>query len=130
MINTRVIPAIVDAVATTTSKKYYVGDSRRIGFLLRRADHSAGSTALSVKISMDDADTITPTMTACNMLINNATNTNSQTLLRTASISSGTANGDFFVWLDPLCVVNFVEVTVTETTDGTHSAYILTQTEN
>jgi len=127
MLSTRVIPAIVDVTATTTSNKYYVGGATRIGFLLRRANHSSGSTALSVKISMDDVATVTPTMTACNMLVNNATNTNGQTLLRTASISSGTANGDFYCWLDPLCVVNWVEVTVTETTDGTHSAYILVE---
>ena len=125
MISTRVITAIDAVTATTTSNKFYVGGATRIGFLLRRANHSSGSTALSVKISMDDVSTTTPTMTACNMLISNATNTNGQTLTRVASVSSGAANGDFFVWLDPLCVVNWVEVTVTETTDGTHSAYIL-----
>lgn len=126
MISTRVIPAIEAVTATTTSNKFYVGGATRIGFLVRRANHSSGSTALSVKISMDDVTTVTPTMTACNMLISNATNTNAQTLTRVSSVSLN-ANGDAFVWLDPLCVVNWVEVTVTETTDGTHSAYILVE---
>src|SRR5262245_26558140 len=116
MAHTIVIKTIDAVTATTTGKKLYVGGAKRIGFMLRRADHSAGSTALSVKVSMEP-ENVDPTMTACNMLVNNATNTNGQTLLRTASISSGTANGDFFCWLDPLCVVNWVEVTVTETTD-------------
>lgn len=117
---------VIDAVtATTTSNKFWVGGAKRIGFLMRRENHASGSTALSVKISAEDQDTVTPTMTACNMLISNATNTNSQTLTRVASVSSGTANGDFYVWLDPLCIVNWVEVTLTEITDGTHSAWII-----
>lgn len=124
MNQTRSIKVIDAVTATTTSKKIYVGGARRIGFQLRRADHSSGSSALSVKISMEEENVVSPTMVATNMLISNVTNTNAQTLTRVASISLS-ANGDAFCWLDPLCVVNWVEVTVTETTDGTHSAWVL-----
>lgn len=126
MTHTKVIKAIDAVTATTTSKKLYVGGAKRVGFMLRRADHSAGSTALGVKISLEDAETVTPTMTACNMLVSNVTNSNVQTLTRVASISLA-ANGDAFCWLDPLCVVNWVELTVTETTDGTHSAWVVAE---
>lgn len=123
MTNNRSIKVIDAVTATTTSNKIFVGGAKRIGFMLRRANHSAGSSALSVKVSMEPED-VSPTMTAVNMLVSNVTNSNVQNLTRVASISLA-ANGDAFCWLDPLCVVNWVEVTVTETTDGTHSAWVL-----
>lgn len=121
------VTKLIDGVnATTTSAKLYVGGARRIGFLCRRADHISGSTAYSVKISMDPRDTATPTMTACNMLYTNTTNTNSQSIALVASTSLA-ANGDTFMWLFPGCNVNWIECTVTETTDGTHSMYALVE---
>jgi len=128
MIKTNVITALDAVTATTTSNKIYVGNAKRIGFLFRRANHSAGNTAFSVNIGGESEDTVTPTMLACNMLITNTANTNSQTLIRVASITLS-ANGDAYAWLDPFVVVTWVSVTATETTDGTHSAFVIVQVE-
>jgi len=129
MIKTKVITALDAVVATTTSNKFYVGGAKRIGFLFRRADHSSGKTVFSVNIGAESGDTVTPTMTACNMLIGNTAASNSQTTAHVASVDTGTANGDFYAWLDPICLVNWVSVTATETTDGTHSAFIILEVE-
>lgn len=134
----RKITAINAVTATTTSSKFWVGGANRIGFLFRRANHSAGSTAFTVKASLEEfelangaADAFgnptggtAVTMTALNMLVSNVTNTNAQMRTRVNSTSLA-ANGDAFVWLEPDILVNWIEVTATETTDGTHSAWII-----
>ncbi len=138
----RVIKAIDGVTATTTSDKYYIGGATRVGLMFRRADHSLGATALSAKISLQPLSDATGskdslgrptggagvTVTACNMLIDNVANTNGQTLTRVASKSLG-ANGDAFLWIDPLCLANWIELTLTETTDGTHSAWLVIEDE-
>jgi len=142
MTRQRIIKAIDAVTATTVSSKYWVGGAKRIGFLFRRANHSSGSTAFSVKASLESYETgngaqdaygnrtggAGVTMTALSMLLNNAANTNAQTRLRTASVSLA-ANGDAFAWLEPDILVNWLEVTATETTDGTHSAWIIVEEE-
>ena len=136
------IAALNGVTVTTTSSKFWVGGARRVGIHLRRADHSAGSSAFTVKASLEpkEAGNGTPdsysnrtggagvTMTAYNMLIDNVTNTNGQTLTRVNGKTLA-ANGDAFLWLDPACLVNWLEITVTETTDGTHSAWIVVEEE-
>jgi len=128
MTTNKVITALNAVTATTTSNKFYVGDASRVAFLFRRADHSAGSTSFAVKVSMDPAGTATPVMTTLNLLIDNVTNTNAQTLTRVAA-KVLSANGDAFLFLDPFVKINWVEITATETTDGTHSAFILVETD-
>jgi len=128
MLKTRIITALNAVTATTTSNKFYVGGARRIGLLVRRADHVAGSTAFTVKGSMETPETVTPTMTALNIMIDNVTNSNVQTLTRIAT-KTLSANGDAFLWFDPFFFINFLEITATETTDGTHSAFIVFEEE-
>ena len=142
MIRQRRITAINAVTATTTSNKFWVGGAKRIGFLYRRADHSAGSTAFTVKGSLEPFELgsgpvdafgnptggAAVTMTALNMLVSNVTNTNGQMRTRVNSISLA-ANGDAFAWLEPDILVNWLEVTATETTDGTHSAWIIVEEE-
>jgi len=120
---------VLDAVtATTTSNKIDVSGAKRVGFLFRRANHASGSTAFSVNIGGEPLETVTPTMLACNMLITNTANTNSQTLTRVASVTLS-ADGDAYAWLDPSVICTFVSVTATETTDGTHSAWVILEVE-
>lgn len=119
-----VITALDAVTATTTSQKIWVGDYNRVAILFRRADHSAGSSAFTVKAGFGQYASDTPTMTAYNMLIDDVTNTNAQTLTRVNSKTLST-NGDAMVWISPEAPITHLEVTVTETTDGTHSAYII-----
>jgi len=126
MIDTKTITALSAVTATTTSNSFYVGGAKRIGFQLTRADHSAGSSTFTFGGSLDSQDTTTPTMTALNMLITNTANTNGQTLIRVASIALS-SNTTSIVWLSPECALNWVNVTVTEVTDGTHTAKILVE---
>lgn len=124
MQNVQVITALDSVTATTTSSKIWVGDFDRVALLYRRADHSAGSTAFTVKAGFAQLPSDSPTMTAYNMLIDNVTNTNAQTPTRINSKSLA-ANGDAMVWMDPSAPATHIEITATETTDGTHSAYII-----
>jgi hypothetical protein len=121
------IPVLTAVTATTTSDKIFVGGARRVGLLLRRADHSSGNHVFSIKGSLDYGD-VTPVMTTLNVWIDNVTNTNSQTLTRVAS-KTLSANGDAFLWLDPNCFVNYIEVTATETTDGVATVVALCEYE-
>jgi len=119
------IVALDGVTATTTSGKIFVGGAKRVGVLLRRADHTSGNTAFTIKGSMDYEE-VSPTMTALNVWIDNVTNTNEQNLTRVAG-KTLSANGDAFLWLDSNCIINYVEITATETTDGTHSAWVLAE---
>lgn len=125
MRSTRVLTALNAVTATTTSSKYYVGGARRIALLFRRADNAGGTSAFTVKASLDPEDTTTPTMTALNLWIDNVTNTNVQDLTRVNGKSIAASNGDAFLFLDQNCIANWLEITVTETADGTHSAFII-----
>jgi hypothetical protein len=139
----RRITALSAVTATTTSKKFWVGGASRIGIQLRRADHSSGSSAFAVKGSLEPLESAQVktkdefnnphggtgvTVTALNMLIDNVTNTNAQTLTRVNG-KTLSSNGDAFLWIPPECLVNWLEITVTETTDGTHSAWIVVEEE-
>lgn len=120
----KMITALDAVTATTVSQKIWVGDFDRVAILYRRANHSAGSTAFTVKAGFAQLASDTPTMTAYNMLIDNLTNSNVQTPTR---INSKTLNadGDAMVWMDPSAPATHIEITATETTDGTHSAFII-----
>ena len=126
MLTSKTITALNAVTATTTSDKFYVGDASKITLLLRRADHTSGSSAFTIKASLDEVGTVTPDMTALNLWIDNVTNTNAQNLTR-VNEKTLSANGDAFLFLDPAIHINWLEITVTETTDGTHSAFIILQ---
>jgi len=107
-----------------TSAKYYVGSANRIGILIRRASHTAGTSAFALKASLDSEDTTTPTMTSFNLLLDNVTSAIDKTLTRVNG-KTLSANGDAFLLVDPVAIVNWLELTITNTTDGASSAYIL-----
>lgn len=119
-----VITALNAVTATTVSSKIWVGDFDRVAILYRRANHSSGSTAFTVKAGFAQLASDTPTMTAYNMLIDNLTNTNGQMPTRINS-KTLSADGDAMVWMDPAAPATHIEITATETTDGTHSAFII-----
>lgn len=139
----RLVKALDAVVATTTSAKIYVGDAVRVGILLRAAAITSGTGAFGIKGSLQPLadgnggpDGIGRqfggagvTVVAVNTFIDNVTNTNAQTLTRVNG-KTLSANGDVILWLDPQCLINWLEVTATRTTDGTYSAYIIVETEN
>lgn len=117
------ITALDAVTATTTSSKIWVGDYDKVAILFRRADHSTGSTAFTVTAGFEQVASDDPTMTDYNMLIDNVTNSNVQQLTRVNGKSLA-ANGDAMVWMDPSAPATHIAITATETTDGTHSAFI------
>ena len=130
MLKSKTQVALNAVVATTTSSKFYVGDAKKVALLFRRADNAGGTSAFTVKASLDEMGTVTPIMTALNLWIDNVANANSETLTRVAGKCIANADGDVFLFLDPTVHINWVEITATETGDGTHSAFIVTQEED
>lgn len=120
----QVITALNSVTATTVSSKIWIGDFSRVAILYRRANHSAGSTAFTVKAGFAQLPSDDPTMTAYNQLISNVTNAIAEGQVRVNSVTLN-ANGDAMVWMDPSAPATHIEITATETTDGTHSAYII-----
>ena len=123
----RTLVALNAVTATTVSDKIFVGGAKRIAVLLRRAANAGGTSAFTIKASLDPVDTVTPVMTALNVWIDNVTNDNTKMLTRVNGTSIINADGDKFLFLSPECIVNWLEITVTETSDGTHSAYIIVE---
>lgn len=122
MKQTKVITALSAVTATTTSEAIDVKYAEKITLLLTRANHSAGSSAFTVTGSVDGA-----TYVALNTLIDNVTNTNAQTLTRIAT-KTLSADGSALVALDlEQFGYSFIKVTVTEATDGTHSAVVFVE---
>ena len=113
----------IDAVtATTTSEAIVVAGAKKITLFFTRANHSAGSSAFSVDVSLDGV-----TFVDYNKLISNATNTNAQTLTRVASVSLA-ADGTTMATMDlEHDAIHSIKITATETTDGTHTAQMLVE---
>lgn len=109
---------LLDAVtATTTSDVFVLECAKRVTFQFTRADHSAGSSAFSLEVSIDGINYV-----AYNKLISNVTNTNAQNLTRVASVSLA-SNTSAVASMDlEHDHYKYARLTVTETTDGTHSA--------
>lgn len=105
--------------ATTTSESVNVEGARHIGFQFKRADHSSGSSAFTVEGTINGTD-----WTALNLIISNVTNTNAQTRTRVATVTLST-DTTALAFLEELVVLKAVRVKVTETTDGTHSAWMI-----
>ena len=128
MTSPKIITALDGVVATTTSNHIPIGSFKRVALLFRRADDDTGVSAFTVTggFATDGMESTDPTMTSYAMLIDNVANSNSQTnLTHTASHSITNENADVLVWLDPLCPVTHIQITVTETSNGTHSAYVI-----
>ena len=119
------ITALDDVVATTTSNQIYVGDFKRVALLFKRAAHGSGNTAFTVTGGLAADASTDPTMLSYTMLIDNVANTNSETNYTHTASRTLSANGIVYTWLDPNCPVTHIAITATETTDGTHSAYVI-----
>lgn len=116
----RLVTALDAVTATTTSSAINIENAKKVTWLLTRANHSSGSSAFDVDVSIDGS-----TYVDFNGLVSNATNTNAQTITRVGSVTLS-SNTSSIVAMD-LTAFNFkwMKITVTETTDGTHSASAL-----
>lgn len=117
---TTVIKAIDGATATATSNAINIAGAKKITLFFKRSNHSAGSTAFSVTVSVDGTNYV-----AYSKLISNAANTNAQTLTRVASVSLASDTTSFVSMDLTSDVFLFMKVTATETTDGTHDAWVV-----
>jgi len=113
------IHTINAATATAVGQPIEVGNAKAISFVFKRSAHSSGSTAFTVEVSFDSGTT----WIAYAKLISNVANTNAQTLTRVASVSL-TSNTTVLYTMEPEAITH-VRVTATETTDGTHDAWVL-----
>lgn len=106
--------------ATTTSEEIIIAGAKKVSFLFKRANHSAGTSTFTVEVSLDGTNYV-----AFNKLVSNATNTNAQTLTRVASVAL--ASDTSAIYSMDLSNDSFysMKITVTEGTDGTHTAQCL-----
>ncbi len=119
------VKVITAVTATTVSEPVNIEDAEKVTLVLTRENHSAGASAVSVEVSVDGVNYVT-----FNKLISNVTNTNVQDKTRVASASLA-ANGHLAVALDlENDIFRYMRVTVTETTDGTHTVKALIQRNN
>lgn len=122
MIRPELIKAIDAVTATTVSEPINIENAEKISLIFTRANHSAGSSAFSVEVSLDGI-----TYVAFNKLITNVTNTNAQTKTRVASVSLA-SNTSSIVAMDlENDIFRWMRIIATETTDGTHTAKALIQ---
>jgi len=111
---------VLDAVtATTTSETVDVGGAYGLSIQGVRANDAGGTSTFSLLVSNDGTTFIT-----YNGLITNVTNTIGQTPVRAASVAVAASDGTVLAKVDDFFGFRYVQVKVTETADGTHSAYL------
>lgn len=108
---------------TTTSNAIEIVGAKKVTILGQRANNGTGTSTFSVLVSIDGTNFV-----AYNRLITNVANTNAQTHVRAASFAIVNSNGYEFASLDlEQETFSHIQVKVTETTDGTHSAFVRIQ---
>jgi len=113
---TRTITVLDGVTATDTGNAVNILGAKKITIQCICADHTSGNGVFAVSVSDDGTNFAT-----YNKLITNATNTNSQTQVRAASLTLS-ADGSNFVSFSPEDSFKYMKVAVTVTTDGTYTA--------
>ena len=116
---TQVVPVLDAVTATTTAQAVNIEGAKKVVLMCKRADHSAGSSAFTATVSVDGTN-----YADYKKWISNANNTNAQDLTRVTTLTLS-GDGVDFLTMDPDDGFKDVRVRVTETTDGTHSAWLL-----
>jgi hypothetical protein len=114
----KVVKVLDGVTATTTSAAVDILGAKRVTLFCKRADHSSGSSAFTAEVGVG-TDYV-----SYKKWISNANNTNVQGETRVTTLTLS-ANGIDFVSMSPEDIFEFIKVTVTETTDGTHSAWLV-----
>ena len=112
---------LIDAVtaANTTSEPLSVENFESIGLQFLAAGITSGNGVFTVEGTIDGTNWV-----ALNMLIDNVTNTNAQTLTRVASKTLSSATS-VLVWLEKIIALKAIRVKCARTTDGTYSAFAI-----
>ena len=118
---TEIIPVISAVTATTTAQAVNIEGAQKVTLVCTRADHGSGSSAFTATVSADGTN-----YADYKKWISNANNTNSQAETRVTTLTLS-GDGTDFLTMSPEDVFKDIIVKVTETTDGTHSAYLVIQ---
>jgi len=116
-----IIKVIDGATATTTSQAIRISDAKKVVLFCKRSAHDEGNTAFSATVSHNGTD-----YRAYSKWISNTANANTEFLTRVASVTIS-SNACDFLTMDPSDFANYIKVTATETTDGTHDAWLIVQ---
>ena len=115
---------VIDGVtATTTAGAVSIRGADKVMLIVQRAAHGSGSSAFTATVSQDGTNYID-----YDKWIDNVAATNSQTVAKVTT-KTLSANGTDFVTMSPEDGFLDIIVKVTETTDGTHSAWVYTEEE-
>ena len=114
-----IIKVLDDVTATTTSQPVDIEGAKKVVLVYKRSNHSSGKTVFSGTVSMDNSNYIT-----YSKWISNTTNTNEQAVTRVDEVDTGAADVCGFLTMDPDDGFKYIKITATETTDGTHAAWL------
>ena len=110
---------LLDSVSSTqTGGTTGVSGYKKVGFQFKLANVVSGNGVFKVQGTMNGTD-----WSFLNF-VDNLANSNSQTLTRVAS-KTLSANGNAVVWLDGDLPLMAVRTSVTKTTDGSYSVYLI-----
>ena len=113
------IPVLNAVTATTTSSAFSIEGAKKVILVYQRSVHGSGRTVFSATVSVDGVNYITYAK-----WITNTANAIAEGEVRVASVDTGTANVTGFLTMSPEDGFLDIKVTATETTDGTHSAWL------
>lgn len=116
-----IIHVINGATATASSVATPIGDAKKVVLVCKRSAHGSGNTVFSATVSHDGTNYQT-----YNKWIRNLANANTEQLTRVASLTLSSNTSDF-ITMDPEDFANYIVVTATETTDGTHDAWLIVE---
>lgn len=118
----KLVTALDAVTATTVSDVINIRYAKKVTFLFRRADHSAGSSIFSIQASIDET-----TYKDDAIIIPNSPNSASQTTLKVTSYTlSSNDTKHCALDLENFCY-EAIKVKVTENTDGTHTCKCLVE---
>jgi hypothetical protein len=123
MVTSRVTKLLNAVTSTTTSVNTRISGAQRVGFYIRRANHTSGSSTFTFNGSVADpvaGDGTNLTTVALNVMYDNATG--AATHVANKALSSNTSA---LIWLDSAYLLDFINVTATIATDGDASAWLV-----
>ena len=118
----KVIKVLDGVTATTTASPVSILGASKVTLVVERAAHASGSSLFAATVGVETS------YATYSKWIKNIANTNGEMLTRVASLSLA-GNGVDFLTMSPEDSFEFIIVKVTETTDGTHSAWLVIDTD-